>query len=214
MTASKRIFDIVCSLLLGVLLLPLVLSTAIIILLIEGRPVFYISERMKSSSRSFMLFKFRTMLPTSADSGVTGGDKSSRLTRSGSFLRKHRIDEVPQLLNILKGDMSFVGPRPPLRQYVERFPDIYRQVLISRPGVTGLASVLYHQHEELILRKCNTETETDQAYERRCIPVKAKLDLIYCQRRSLCFDLVLMLKTVFPKIPLTWSKTFRRKGNY
>jgi lipopolysaccharide/colanic/teichoic acid biosynthesis glycosyltransferase len=202
MTASKRIFDIVCSLVLGVLLLPLVLITSIIILLVDGRPIFYISERMKSSSQSFLLFKFRTMLPTSADSGVTGGDKSSRLTRSGSFLRKHRIDEVPQLLNILKGDMSFVGPRPPLRQYVGRFPDIYRQVLISRPGVTGLASVLYHQHEERILSRCTTETETNQAYERRCIPVKAKLDLIYCQRRSLCFDIILMLKTVFPKMPI------------
>lgn len=212
MTASKRIFDIVCSLALVVLLLPLVLITSIIILLVDGRPIFYISERMKSSNQSFLLLKFRTMKPTSADSGVTGGDKSSRLTRSGSFLRKHRIDEIPQLLNILKGDMSFVGPRPPLRQYVDRFPDIYRQVLRSRPGVTGLASVLYHQHEELILSRCTTETETSQAYERRCIPVKAKLDLIYRKQQSLCFDLVLMIKTVFPKMPIASGQNFRRKG--
>src|SRR5690606_28666329 len=106
-----------------------------------------------------------------------------------------RLDEVPQLWNVLKGDMSFVGPRPPLRVYVERFPDLYAQVLRSRPGVTGLASLHFHRHEEWILARCATPEDTDAAYARRCVPRKARLDLIYQRRRNLCLDMALMWRT-------------------
>jgi lipopolysaccharide/colanic/teichoic acid biosynthesis glycosyltransferase len=151
---------------------------------------------MRSPEHAFQLWKFRTMRVVSDDSGVSGGDKQSRITPTGRFLRRTRLDEIPQLWNVLKGDMSFVGPRPPLRQYVERFPAIYRQVLKSRPGVTGLATLHFHRHEERLLRTCRTPEETNRVYEQRCIPRKAQLDLIYQRRQTLCLDLILILKTI------------------
>lgn len=197
MTFGKRSFDILFSLLLLPLLAPIIALIAAVILLTEGRPVFYVAERMRSPTQPFPLWKFRTM--TTADSGanmgVSGGDKSSRITRIGRLLRRTRADELPQIWNILKGDMSFVGPRPPLRQYVERFPALYTEVLKSRPGVTGLASMIYHRHEERILAGCDTPHETDAAYCRRCIPAKARLDLIYQHNQSVCFDLKLIWQT-------------------
>lgn len=116
------------------------------------------------------------------------------------MIRKNRIDELPQLWNILKGDLSFVGPRPPLRQYTDMFPELYGQVLKSRPGVTGLASLVYHQHEEMLLADCKTVEETNAVYCRACIPRKAHLDLIYQAHRSLCMDMEIMLKTAFKSL--------------
>lgn len=200
MTPAKRIFDLVVAVLLSVLLLPVVVVTALAILLLDGGPVFYISERMKSPTTGFALVKFRTMKTASGDSGVSGGDKSARITRTGLFLRRSRLDEVPQLWNVLRGDISFVGPRPPLRQYVTRFPNIYRAVLRSRPGITGLASVYLHAHEEHLLARCQSAAETDATYASVCVPRKAKLDLIYQCRRNLCMDMAIMLKTVFYRL--------------
>lgn len=196
MTFAKRAFDTGLALLLLPLLGPLIGLIALILWLTEGRPVFYVSERMKAPGVPFRLLKFRTMRGVARDAGVSGGDKSDRITRAGRLLRKTRADELPQLWNILRGDMSFVGPRPPLRQYVERFPQVYGPVLRSRPGVTGLASLLYHQHEERILALCTSAEETDAAYARRCIPAKARLDLIYQRHQSVCFDMVLIGRTV------------------
>lgn len=196
MTFSKRFFDILCSIILMGLLGPVILLTALLVLVIDGRPVFYISERMKTQTEGFDLIKFRTMKPAKDDSGVTGGDKSARITRTGRFLRRTRLDEFPQLWNILRGDISFIGPRPPLRQYVERFPDVYAKVLRSQPGVTGLASIYFHAHEEHLLARSRSREETDDIYSRLCIPRKARLDLIYQANQSLCFDVLLMFKTV------------------
>ncbi len=196
MTPAKRLFDIAAALFLAtVLALPFTVLL-IYLLLREGRPVFYISERMRAPGRPFLLWKLRTMRVVSADSGVSGGDKASRVTPVGRWLRKYRADEIPQLWNVLKGDMSFVGPRPPLRLYVERFPEIYERVLQSRPGVTGLATLYFHAREEQLLQPCATAEQTDEVYARRCIPRKAHLDEIYARRRNLCMDVVLMIKTV------------------
>lgn len=205
MTLSKRLFDLGISALLGTLLSPLMLLLAVILLLIEGRPVFYVAERMKSPDRSFGLIKFRTMRLHADAGGVTGGDKSDRMSRLHRFLRQTRADELPQLWNVIRGDMSLVGPRPPLRRYVKAFPDLYEQVLRSRPGVTGLASLVFHAHEERLLAACQTPAETDAVYSRRCVLRKARLDLIYQSRRNLCFDLLLVLGTA--------AKPFRRKSH-
>ena len=196
MTPGKRVLDIICALaLMALLALPFVLLV-LWLLLREGRPIFYVSERMRAPDRGFALWKLRTMAPAPIQFGVSGGDKAARITRTGRILRKSRADEIPQLWNILKGDMSFVGPRPPLRLYVDRFPDLYAQVLKSCPGITGLASLTYHRHEERLLAACRTPEETDAVYSRRCVPQKARLDLIYQQRRTICFDLVLMARTL------------------
>ena len=195
MTLRKRLFDLALALLLTALLaLPFALLL-IILLLKEGRPLFYVAERMKAPGQPFRLWKLRTMRVAAGDSGVSGGDKTQRITATGRFLRKTRLDEVPQLWNVLRGDMSFVGPRPPLRQYVERFPDLYAQVLRSRPGITGLASLHFHAHEEWLLARCGSTAETDEVYSRRCVPRKARLDLIYQRHASLCFDLSLIAET-------------------
>lgn len=202
MTPGKRLFDLVVALLLAVVLVPVAAVMALVILLLDGRPVFYLSERMKTPQQGFRLVKFRSMTVVNGDSGVSGGDKASRITRTGAFLRRSRLDEVPQLWNVLKGDISFVGPRPPLRQYVERFPALYAEVLKSRPGITGLATIVFHRHEDWLLARSRSPAETDAIYARACVPRKARLDLIYQRRRTLWLDIWLMLKTVFRRLPL------------
>lgn len=196
MTVAKRGFDLVFALLLLAPLGALMLVVAALVLVADGRPVLYGAERMKAPGRPFRLWKFRTMRPAADDAGVSGGAKASRVTPVGAILRRSRLDELPQLFNILKGDLSFVGPRPPLRDYVERFPGLYAEVLQSRPGVTGLASLVLHRREERLLARCTTAEETDRVYCRRCIPVKARLDLIYQRRRSLCLDGKILLGTL------------------
>ncbi|SDE59870.1 sugar transferase [Ruegeria marina] len=196
MTWSKRLFDLFFASLLVVVLGPVLLGLLLWLLLREGRPVFYVAERMKGVDRPFMLWKLRTMSVVGEDSGVSGGDKRARITPTGAWLRSKRLDEFPQLWNILRGDLSFVGPRPPLREYVERYPEIYGKVLQSRPGVTGLASIVYHRHEAALLARCATPEETDAVYSRICVPAKARLDLIYQRRRNMCYDFDLVFQTI------------------
>ncbi|NIY79177.1 sugar transferase [Celeribacter sp. HF31] len=196
MTRGKRLFDIVLALLLGTMLLPVMIVIAVLVLFRDGRPILFRSERMQTPERAFQLIKFRTMTVSAADHGVSGGNKDHRITRTGAMLRRTRFDELPQLWNILKGDMSFVGPRPPLRFYVEKFPEVYGLVLRNRPGVTGLASLVFHEHEARILAPCQSAAETDRVYSDRCVPRKARLDLIYQKSSNLCFDVEIILKTV------------------
>ena len=196
MTLSKRLADLMLAALLGLILAVPFGLLVLYLLWREGRPVFYVAERMRAPGRPFALWKLRTMTVVPSEAGVSGGNKTSRITATGRFLRRSRLDEVPQLWNVLKGDMSFVGPRPPLRLYVERFPGIYAAVLQSRPGITGLATLVFHKHEERLLAACRTSDETDAVYARRCVPRKAQIDLIYQRRRSLGMDLGLMLLTL------------------
>lgn len=200
MTPSKRLFDLFGAAILSVFVLPLMAVLALAIWLIDGRPIFYVSERMGTPTRAFRLYKFRTMRPAPGDRGVTGGDKHDRITGLGRFLRRSRLDEIPQLINLWRGDISGVGPRPPLRDYVERFPAIYDRVLQSRPGITGLASIHFADHERLLLARSRSSEETDAIYCRACIPRKARLDLIYQAHQSICFDLEIILKTLVPAL--------------
>lgn len=202
MTLKKRVFDLICAIGLTVLLSPLILWVAILIRVKDGGPAIYKSERMKGPDKAFFLWKFRTMTQDTNDSGVSGGDKKSRITKTGAMLRRRRLDELPQLWNILRGDIRFVGPRPPLRDYVERYPDLYGEVLKSRPGITGLATLAFHKREESLLAKCKTAEETDHVYSTKCVPAKARLDLMYQQTNSLCYDFKLMLATVFKRFDL------------
>ncbi|WP_299651158.1 sugar transferase [uncultured Tateyamaria sp.] len=205
MTWRKRIFDLFFASLLVIILGPVILFLILVIWRKQGRPLFYVAERMKSPTESFGLWKFRTMTVVDTDQGVSGGHKEARITPLGAKLRSKRLDEFPQLWNILKGDLSFVGPRPPLREYVERFPDIYADVLKSRPGVTGLATIRFHKHEDRLLSRCNTPKETDDTYCRICIPRKARLDLMYQRNQSTCYDFDLVFQTI--------GNLFRRSRN-
>ncbi len=196
MTLRKRIFDLFFASLLVVILGPVLLFLLGFLLVKEGRPLFYVAERMKGLGQPFNLWKLRTMTVVEEDQGVSGGNKASRVTTTGAWLRRKRLDEFPQLWNILRGDLSFVGPRPPLREYVDRFPETYREVLKSRPGVTGLATIRFHEHEERLLGRCETPAETDEIYSRICVPRKAKLDLIYQRNQSTCYDFDLVFQTI------------------
>lgn len=192
MPVSKRLLDLTLLALMAPILVPVLALLALLALALQGRPIFYGAERMRGPRDAFTLWKLRTMTQSDSDSGVSGGDKSARITPLGRKLRRVRLDEVPQMLNILRGDISFVGPRPPLRQYVERFPALYGQVLKSRPGVTGLASLVYAGHEAWLLGRCKTREETDAVYARACVPRKARIDLIYQRHQSAGFDLWLV----------------------
>lgn len=195
-TPGKRALDLSLALLAAVVL---AVPFALLVLAVwatQGRPILYDSLRMSAPGRPFRLWKLRTMRPDPGDSGVTGADKADRITPLGRFLRRTRLDEVPQLWNVIRGDISLVGPRPPLPVYVDRFPDLYARVLQSRPGITGLATLVFHRHEERLLAACRTPAETDAVYARRCIPRKARLDLIYQHRRTLGLDLWILARTI------------------
>jgi lipopolysaccharide/colanic/teichoic acid biosynthesis glycosyltransferase len=197
MTPAKRLFDLLFASLLALVLAPVVLVLMAVLLATSGRPLFYVAERMRAPGQPFRLWKFRTMsVAGPGEAGVSGGDKAGRVTAAGRVLRRFRADEIPQLWNVLRGDMSLVGPRPPLREYVERFPDLYAEVLECRPGVTGLATLRFHAHEDRLLSRCATAEETDAVYCRRCVPRKAQLDLIYREHRSFCFDMAIMAETL------------------
>ncbi|CUH79678.1 sugar transferase [Tropicibacter naphthalenivorans] len=202
MTPLRRGLDILYALVLGVVLLPLILYVAVLLLAREGGPILYKSERMKAPGQGFLLWKFRTMTVAEADQGVSGGDKAARITPTGAWLRRTRLDELPQLWNILRGDISFVGPRPPLRRYVEMFPETYAEVLRDRPGITGLATLAFHRTEERLLKPCKTPEQTEEVYCKRCIPTKARLDILYAKARNPCSDFRLMVATVFRSVSM------------
>jgi len=196
MTLCKRLFDLFFASLLVLILGPVLLVLLACLLVKQGRPLFYVAERMKGVDQPFDLWKLRTMTVVEEDAGVSGGNKMARITPIGAWLRRRRLDEFPQLYNILKGDLSFVGPRPPLREYVTRHPEIYARVLQNRPGVTGLASIAYHRHEALLLGRCTSAEDTDRVYSHLCVPRKARLDLIYQRHQTVCYDFDLVFQTI------------------
>lgn len=208
---GKRMVDIVLAVaLLAILFLPMLIVAALL-LITQGRPLIYSGSRMKAPGQPFQQYKFRTMVLVDDDGGATGAHKHWRITPLGRFLRRSRLDELPQLFNILVGDMSFVGPRPPLPEYVERFPSLYRAVLRSRPGVTGLATLIYHRHEDRILAKCKTAEETERAYYARCLPTKLRIDMVYRRAASPFLDLWIMWKTLMAVIP-GFDRPRRKRG--
>jgi lipopolysaccharide/colanic/teichoic acid biosynthesis glycosyltransferase len=193
---SKRTFDIVMSSLGLLVLSPLLLLVAFAIKLDSPGPIFFRQERIGRGFRPFFIFKFRTMAHDPSGRGplITVGD-DPRITRVGRFLRKTKIDELPQLINVLKGEMSFVGPRPELPQYVELFRKDYAEILSIRPGITDLASLKYHDEAVVLKRLENPEAE----YCNRILPDKIRLSKEYVKKSSFVFDLTVILKTL-PKI--------------
>ena len=202
MIFSKRLFDLVLLGATSPITVPLFLCICLVVLIKERQPIFYIAERSGQNGTPFSLYKFRTMYdaPDIENTGVSGGDKVFRISKLGAVLRKTRLDELPQLLNILKGDMTFVGPRPPDPYYVNQHPNVYEEVLKNRPGLTGLATLYMHTYEARVLGQCKTRKETDSVYRTLCIPRKARLDLLYQKRQKrpgrICFDIWILLKSL------------------
>lgn len=210
---AKRAFDIALALVVLVPGLPLMAALWLAVRFCDGAPAIYAAKRIGRHGRPFTLWKFRTMIDSGLpEVGVSGGDKAHRVTPLGEVLRRWRLDELPQIFNVLSGSMSFVGPRPPMQQYVERFPDIYTPVLELRPGITGLATAVLHAREDRVLADTRTAEETEDVYVRRFIPRKARLDRIYLRRASLALDLYIIYLTAGRLVPMPFGRAQRLRS--
>ncbi len=189
----KRAFDVVASLLALVLLSPVLLVIAGIIFFKQGAPVLFKQERVGLSGRRFAVFKFRTMINNAEQSGqLTTSGRDPRITKMGHGLRKYKLDELPQLINVLLGQMSIVGPRPEVPKYVDLYTDEQREVLSVKPGITDLASIEFIDENELLGGKDDPE----EHYVNVVLPQKLNLQLRYVRAQSFANDLVIILKTV------------------
>lgn len=188
----KRLFDILASGLGLLCLSPLFLILAVWIKLDSKGPVFYRQTRVGKDNKDFRIFKFRSMRPDS-DKGrlITVGGHDPRVTKSGFFIRKYKLDEFPQLINVFKGEMSLVGPRPEVRKYVDLYNDEQRKVLSVKPGITSLASIRYRNENDILA----SSDDPDRCYIEKVMPDKLKIDLEYVENASLGFDIRLIFKT-------------------
>jgi lipopolysaccharide/colanic/teichoic acid biosynthesis glycosyltransferase len=189
---TKRIFDLVASLFGLIVFSPVFLVIAIAVKLQDGGPVFYCGERVGKDGRLFRLYKFRSMTVGAPGEGAgitVDGDR--RITKAGRVLRNTKLDELPQLINVLKGDMSFVGPRPEDPRYVRLYTEEQRQVLACRPGITSPASIHYRSEEALL-----TGERPLEYYEREILPHKLSLELQYLKKRTSWGDIRLILQTI------------------
>lgn len=190
----KRLFDIVCSFFGLLVLSPLFVFLSLWVGLGSKGGVFYKQKRVGRFNKDFTLYKFRSMRVGADKKGLlTIGGKDSRVTKAGFFIRKYKLDELPQLLNVLKGDMSFVGPRPEVRKYVDMYTERQLKVLDVRPGITDLASIKYRNENDLLAAADNPE----QYYIDVVMQDKLVLNLQYIETRSFFGDIKLIFRTIF-----------------
>ena len=188
----KRAFDIVASGLGLLFLSPLFLILAVWIKLDSKGPVFYRQIRVGRNNRDFQLFKLRSMRVGADKQGlITVGGRDPRITRSGYFIRKYKLDEFPQLINVFVGDMSLVGPRPEVRKYVDMYTPEQMKVLSVRPGITDLASIRYRNENELL----EQADDPDQYYEQVIMQDKLRINLEYVANHSFLNDIKLIFRT-------------------
>lgn len=194
---SKRLFDIVMSFLLCVLLSPIFLIIAIWIKLDSDGPIFYRQERVTQYGRIFRIFKFRTMIVNADKIGtLVTTHNDSRITKVGEKIRKCRLDEIPQLFNILLGDMSFVGTRPEVKKYVDQYTNEMKATLLLPAGVTSLASINYKNEDEIISKYINEISSIDEIYIKKILPEKMKYNLEYLKEFQVMKDVKLCVKTI------------------
>lgn len=189
----KRIGDIVLGVVLFLLLSPFLLAAAIAVRLSSPGPIFFRQLRVGRNNRLFHILKFRTMFVDADQIGplITSRD-DHRVTRIGAFLRRTKLDEFPQLINVVRGDMSLVGPRPQVPRFVCRFPDEYRDVVLAvRPGITGPTQIKFRNEEDLLAG----QKDSEQFYVRELLPVKCQMDAEYVQRQSLGYDVRVVCET-------------------
>lgn len=191
MTMAKRLFDLCFSISALVLLFPLFLIVAIAIKLDSKGPVFFRQERVGLNGRSFKIYKFRTMVKNAAEIGPNITPSSDpRITRVGAFLRKWYLDELPQLINVLKGEMSVVGPRPETPEYVALYTPEQRKVLAAKPGMAGPATIAYRNEANLLVY-CQ---DPEEFYINYMMHGRLNLDLEYVENHSLLYDLRLLVQ--------------------
>jgi len=189
----KRIFDFICSTLGLIVLSPILIAIAIKIKIGSDGPVFFKQIRVGEKNKEFRILKFRTMVVDAEKLGrqITVGN-DNRITRIGGFLRKYKLDELPQLINVFKGDMSLVGPRPEVPRYVKLYNEQQRKVLEVKPGITDLASIRYRDENDLLGEAENP----DDLYINTIMPDKLALNLEYIKKNNVFFDIYIILKTI------------------
>ncbi|MDQ3192963.1 MAG: sugar transferase [Bacteroidota bacterium] len=193
----KRIFDVFFSLLGLIFLLPVFVIISIWIIFDSKGGVFYLQSRVGKNGKNFRLYKFRTMTTGADQKGLlTVGAKDSRVTKAGYLLRKYKLDEFPQLLNVLKAEMSLVGPRPEVRKYVDMYSKDQLNVLKVKPGITDYASIEYSNENELI----GGAVDPEKLYIQEIMPAKLLLNLKYINSPGLGTDIKIILKTIFKLI--------------
>lgn len=189
----KRLFDLFFSVLGLIILSPLLFIISLFILVDSKGRVIFIQQRVGKNNKNFSLFKFRTMAPNSDKSGLlTIGNRDRRITNVGKWLRKYKLDELPQLLNIFIGDMSFVGPRPEVRKYVDLYNYGQLKVLAIKPGLTDYASLKYINEGEILA----SYSDPEKAYIDKIMPEKLTLNLQYIKEQSFLTDIKILAKTV------------------
>ncbi len=192
----KRLFDIICSIIILLVFFPFGLTISLIILMTSKGGVFYRQERIGKNGVPFMLYKFRSMSVGADKKGtLTVGMRDSRITPIGVFIRKYKLDEFPQFINVLKGDMSIVGPRPEVSEFVALYTEEQREILNVKPGITDLASLAYFE-ENALLAKSNNPRQT---YVDEIMPAKIELNKEYIRQPTLTNDMKIMWRT-FRKI--------------
>ena len=199
----KRSFDILVSALALILLAPFFLILAVVIKLTSRGPVFYKGKRVGRGGDIFLMHKFRSMVVNADQMGTDltpQGDP--RVTKVGRFLRRTKIDELPQIIDVLKGSMSLVGPRPESPLYTRYYDDRQKRVLSVRPGIVGPAQIKY-RHEELILKD---REDPDTYYVQELMPRKLEIDLDYSENRSLLLDIVILFKALLAVIMIKGKK--------
>jgi lipopolysaccharide/colanic/teichoic acid biosynthesis glycosyltransferase len=190
---TKRIFDILFSGFFLIILFPFGCVMAVWIALDSPGGVFFYQRRVGKDEKTFLLWKFRTMRPNSEGAGqLTVGASDARITRAGALLRKFKLDELPQLINVFKGDMSMVGPRPEVPKYVAMYNAEQRRVLRIRPGITDWASLKYFEENELLAQSTNPE----ETYIQEIMPNKLALNLAYLEQQGFKFDLQIIWATL------------------
>lgn len=191
----KRVFDFICAFLGIVILLPVFIVIAILIKFSSRGNVLFTQERIGLNGATFFIYKFRTMITNAEKLGpkITIG-KDNRITKIGYFLRKTKLDELPQLFNVLRGDMALVGPRPEVPEYVALYPERIKAIVLSvRPGITDYASLLMIDENEILAKS----PDPRQAYVNEIMPQKLDLAVKYVQQQSFLTDVSIIIKTLF-----------------
>lgn len=189
----KRLFDVLASGVGLIVLSPFFLVLAIWIKIDSKGPVFYRQIRVGKNNQDFNLYKFRSMRPDSDKKGlITIGGRDPRVTRSGYYIRKYKLDELPQLINVFIGDMSLVGPRPEVRKYVNMYSKEQMLVLSVRPGVTSLASIRYKNENDILA----ASEDPDRCYVEKVMQDKLAIDLEYVSNSSFIYDVMLIFRTL------------------
>jgi len=189
----KRLFDIFSSLLGLVILFPFLIAISVLIFVNSRGGVFYRQIRVGKNGKDFKLWKFRTMQPDSDKNGLlTVGGRDARITSLGYYLRKYKLDELPQLMNVFVGEMSIVGPRPEVRKYVDLYTSEQLQVLDVQPGITDYASIEYANENDLLAESSDPENK----YIQQVMPAKLKLNMKYIAEKSLGTDLKIIFRTI------------------